>query len=169
MVIFRRTVPKLSEQALERFLLRARRVLRLGGSVNVLVTNSAELRILNRRFRGKDSSTDVLSFPADRDLRFFAGDIAISAPIAAENARRLGHPLAEEIKILALHGLLHLAGYDHERDNGQMARKEAALRQQLRLPAGLIERAEDSGALPTGTGRELRSTLRNRAKRRRSR
>jgi probable rRNA maturation factor len=66
--------------------------------------------------------------------------VAISADIARENARRLGHSAANEVKILALHGLLHLAGYDHERDAGEMARKEKRLRQQLRLEAGLIER-----------------------------
>jgi probable rRNA maturation factor len=70
----------------------------------------------------------------------FAGDVAISAEIAAQNARRLGHSLPEEIKILALHGVLHLAGYDHERDRGEMARKEEHLRKQLGLPVALIER-----------------------------
>jgi probable rRNA maturation factor len=76
-----------------------------------------------------------------------AGEIAISADIARQNAARLGHPAALEIKLLALHGILHLAGMDHERDNGEMARKEAHLRSVLRLPTGLIERGlsdEDS-------------------------
>ncbi len=70
----------------------------------------------------------------------FAGDIAISAEIAAQNAKRLGHSIAEEIQILALHGILHLAGFDHERDNGRMAGIEANLRAVLGLPVGLIER-----------------------------
>jgi probable rRNA maturation factor len=71
-----------------------------------------------------------------------AGEVAISADIARENARRMGHTAANEVKILALHGILHLAGYDHERDAGEMARKEKQLRQQLRLEAGLIERVK---------------------------
>jgi probable rRNA maturation factor len=67
--------------------------------------------------------------------------VAISADIALENSIRLGHAVSQEIKILALHGILHLAGFDHERDNGRMAREEARLRRALRLPAALIERA----------------------------
>lgn len=115
------------------------------GTVNVLVTNSSELRSLNRQFLGKDKPTDVLSFPSalvKRSKRRVAGDVAISADIARENARRLGHAVADEVKILALHGILHLAGFDHERDNGEMARKESWLRRQLKLEAGLIERAQ---------------------------
>ncbi len=69
-----------------------------------------------------------------------AGDVAISAEIAARNARKLGHSTAEEVKILTLHGILHLAGYDHEEDAGNMARREQQLRKRLGLPAGLIER-----------------------------
>ena len=69
-----------------------------------------------------------------------AGDVAISAEIAGENARRLGHSVADEVKILALHGILHLAGFDHEQDHGEMARKEIQLRRRLRLEVGLIER-----------------------------
>jgi probable rRNA maturation factor len=101
------------------------------------------LRSLNARFRGKDHATDVLSFPADVvGVNGYAGDVAISAEIAAQNARRLGHSAADEIKILTLHGVLHLAGFDHEQDRGQMARKEQRLRKQLGLPDGLIERSE---------------------------
>lgn len=114
------------------------------GSVNVLITNSQELRSLNRRFRGKDKSTDVLSFPAPhvnwRKEKPVAGELAISAEIARENASRLGHSVAEEIKVLVLHGILHLAGFDHEQDNGEMARAETRLRRQLKLETGLIER-----------------------------
>ncbi len=100
------------------------------------------MKALNRRFRGKNQATDVLSFPAEGDARkHFAGEIAISAEIAVRNAFALGHSPAEEIKILGLHGLLHLRGYDHECDNGKMARREKQLRAKLGLPAGLIERA----------------------------
>jgi len=109
---------------------------------NVLVTTSRELHQLNRRFRGKNRATDVLSFPAAPGIVGFAGDVAISAEIAAYNAGALGHTVAEEIKILALHGILHLAGYDHEKDDGVMARKEQRIRKVLGLPGGLIERTE---------------------------
>ena len=149
MVILEKSVPGLSEQGLARFALRARRAVGLRGGVNVLVAGSPQLRALNRNFRGKNQATDVLSFPAaptqgSRKRNEPAGDIAISADIAAQNAVQLGHSVAQEIKILALHGILHLAGYDHERDNGAMARQEAKLRRELRLPTGLIERAESA-------------------------
>src|ERR1700757_5099007 len=143
MVILRKPVARLTESALDRFVARARRAAGLPGTVNVLVTTSRELRLLNRRFRGQDKPTDVLSFtPAFAD-KTFAGDLAISAEIAARNARDLGHPPATEIKILALHGVLHLAGYDHETDDGRMARREQRLRKQLGLPVALIERASE--------------------------
>lgn len=145
MVTFERPVVGLTEIALVRFLGRARRAVGLRGAVNVLITSSRELRSLNHRFRGQDKPTDVLSFPAARDLpKAYAGDMAISADIASENGKRLGHSAAEEVKILVLHGVLHLAGYDHERDNGRMARKEERLRRELRLPLGLIERSHQS-------------------------
>ena len=144
LVILRKRVAGLSPSTLERFLLRARRAVRVGGIVNVLVTNSRDLRSLNLRFRDKDKATDVLSFPAPPPSRLqterLAGDLAISVDIARENADRLGHSVAEEIKILVLHGLLHLAGFDHERDDGEMVREEVRLRRQLKLEAGLIER-----------------------------
>jgi probable rRNA maturation factor len=143
MVILRKPVAALDESMLDRFLARARQAVRLRGEVTVLVTTSRELRSLNARFRGKDHATDVLSFPADVvGVNGYAGDVAISAEIAAQNARRLGHSAADEIKILTLHGVLHLAGFDHEQDRGQMARKEQRLRKQLGLPDGLIERSE---------------------------
>jgi len=133
----------LSESALDRFVTRAKRAAGVRGAVTVLVTSSLELKRLNQRFRGKDKPTDVLSFPAEMMSKGrFAGDVAISADIASKNARRLGHSPAEEVKVLTLHGLLHLAGYDHEADNGTMARKEMRLREQLRLPVALTERIE---------------------------
>jgi probable rRNA maturation factor len=148
LVILQKKVAGLSQQALERFVLRARRAVRLRGGVNVMLTSSTAIRVLNRQFRSQDKATDVLSFPL-KSMRAghgktaaLAGEIAISAEIAAQNAMRLGHSTAQEVKILALHGVLHLAGFDHERDNGRMARKESALRRQLRLPAALIERAQ---------------------------
>jgi probable rRNA maturation factor len=99
------------------------------------------MQSLNSRFRKKDIPTDVLSFPAPHNLADkISGDIAISAEIAQDNAKCLGHSGIEEIQILVLHGVLHLAGLDHERDNGEMARKEMRLRRTLGLPTGLIER-----------------------------
>ncbi|MGB2606377.1 MAG: rRNA maturation RNase YbeY [Candidatus Sulfotelmatobacter sp.] len=127
-------------------MLRAKRAVRLRDTVNVLVTNSQELRSLNRQFRGADKATDVLSFPStpatNQQTRRVAGEVAISADIARDNANLLEHSLAEEVKILALHGILHLAGFDHEHDHGEMARKESQLRRRLKLPSSLIERAQ---------------------------
>jgi len=141
-VILRKPVAGLSDTALAKFVARASRAIKLEGTVNVLVTGSSELRSLNRRFRDKDQSTDVLSFPPGPCfVNGLAGDIAISADIAKANARQLGHSAAQEIKVLALHGLLHLVGYDHESDQGVMARKERQLRRSLGLPLGLIERS----------------------------
>jgi probable rRNA maturation factor len=143
LIIFQKRVADLTELALSRFLARARRAAGLKGAVNVLVTTSAEMKSLNRRFRAKDKPTDVLSFPAGSGAqKQFAGEIAISAEIATKNARSLGHSPAEEVKILVLHGVLHLRGYDHESDHGQMAKREEQLRAQLHLPLGLIERVQ---------------------------
>jgi probable rRNA maturation factor len=147
LVILQKSVAGLTKPALTRFLTRARRAARLRGSVNVLVTSNAEMKSLNRRFRGQDKPTDVLSFPAAPDAnKEFAGDIAISAEISTQNARILGHAPVVEVKILTLHGILHLRGYDHERDQGQMARREQTLRREVNLPDGLIERAKTSAA-----------------------
>jgi probable rRNA maturation factor len=168
LVILRKRIAGLSRSTLERFLLRARRAVHLRRAVNVLVTSSDELRLLNHQFLGKDKATDVLSFPAPQSLsrgtRQIAGEVAISAEIARENARRFGHSLAEEIKILALHGVLHLAGFDHERDHGEMARKESRLRRQLKLEGGLIERSNHHpGRFPIPSDRRKSAS---RAKRR---
>jgi probable rRNA maturation factor len=108
----------------------------VAGEVDILIAGNRRLLELNRRFRGKAKATDVLSFPHSE-----GGDIAISAGIARQNARRYSHSLADELKILVLHGMLHLAGYDHESDNGHMARLEDHLRARLKLPASLIDRA----------------------------
>jgi len=147
LVIFQKRVAGLTEPALNRFIASTRRALALHGTVNVLVTSSRDMRLLNRQFRRKDTATDVLSFPAAPGLENrCVGEIAICADIAADNAKALGHPIAAEIKILALHGLLHLKGYDHETDDGRMAQREARLRHQFRLPLGLIERTNGAGS-----------------------
>lgn len=102
-------------------------------SVTCLITTDAELRRLNRQFRGKNCATDVLSFPPD--------EMAISLDRAAAQAKELGHSLDDELRILMLHGLLHLCGMDHEADSGEMRRAEIRWRKRLGLPASLIERA----------------------------
>lgn len=114
------------------------------------------MRRLNREFRGKHKSTDVLSFPAARNGKL-AGDIAISRDIARQNAKILGHSLGEEVKILLLHGLLHLAGHDHETDDGEMAELEQRLRARLKLPRGLIERA--SAGIHRGHAEKRRASV----------
>lgn len=138
MIVERRKTKELNRLAVARFAGRAQRAVGVGGTVDILLTGDAEMRQLNRRFRGKDSSTDVLSFPAPEASG--GGDIAISVARARAQAASLGHDLPTEIKVLILHGMLHLAGYDHERDRGQMLRREQKLRAELRLSAGLIER-----------------------------
>jgi probable rRNA maturation factor len=106
--------------------------------VAVALVSDRRVRALNKRYRGKDCATDVLSFPSKGDG--FLGDIVIARGVAKRQARAAGHAEATELRILALHGLLHLLGYDHERDRGEMQRVEARLRRRNGLPAGLIER-----------------------------
>jgi probable rRNA maturation factor len=135
---------------------------RTRGTVSIALVSDQRVRALNRRFRGIDRPTDVLSFPAvNRPQRAqssqrsvpqkapassvgsaakFLGDIVIARGVARRQARELGHPESTELKVLALHGLLHLLGYDHERDNGAMARLERRLRRRGGLREGLIER-----------------------------
>jgi probable rRNA maturation factor len=126
---------------LARFLRQALAASGLDGEVGVLLTGDQEIRTLNRKYRRIDKATDVLSFPAAEIAEGLAGDLVISLETALRQAGERGHPLEMEIKVLLLHGLLHLAGYDHEADNGTMHRKEARLRRELGLSAGLIERA----------------------------
>ena len=116
---------------------------RARGEVTVALISDARMRALNRVFRGQDNATDVLSFPADTPM--FLGDIAIAAGVAQRQAAEAGHSVATELRVLALHGLLHLLGYDHDRDNGQMKRLEARLRRSAGLQQGLIERGSPGG------------------------
>jgi probable rRNA maturation factor len=139
------TLHGLSAPVLTAFLRRARLATGLRGHVDVLLTTDATLRKLNRDFRGKNKATDVLSFPAPPAFADqHAGDLAISLETAARQAATYDHPLAAEVKILLLHGLLHLTGLDHETDQGEMATREALLRAELRLPLTLIERTTKS-------------------------
>jgi probable rRNA maturation factor len=129
---------------------------RARGIVTIALVSDADMRLLNRRYRRKNRATDVLSFPAaagrstaPRRRRAsglpaedgLLGDIVIARGVAAAQARSTGHTLDAELRILALHGLLHLLGYDHHRDSGQMRRLEARLLARGGLPPGLIERA----------------------------
>jgi probable rRNA maturation factor len=117
------------------------------GEVCVALVSDARMKALNRQFRGKDQVTDVLSFPSAHSTslraraRGFLGDIVIAAGVAKKQAKAAGHGLNIEIRVLTLHGLLHLLGYDHDADDGKMARVEARLRKKAGLPEGLIERA----------------------------
>lgn len=97
------------------------------------------MRALNRQFRGKDAVTDVLSFPSGE--RGFLGDIVIASGVATAQAKAAGHSVQTEVRVLALHGLLHLLGYDHDADHGRMARVEMRLRKKAGLKEGLIERS----------------------------
>jgi probable rRNA maturation factor len=120
---------------------------RARGEIALAIVSNARIRALNRQFRRKDQATDVLSFPSDapRSSRLaprFLGDIVIAAGVARRQAREAGHSYPVELKVLALHGLLHLLGYDHHdpADGGRMARLERRLRAKGGLGAGLIER-----------------------------
>jgi probable rRNA maturation factor len=175
-IIVDKSAPGVSRTALLRFLGRARKAAGLRGPVNVVLTSNREMRGLNRRFRRKDRSTDVLSFPPLAAVApRFSGDIAISVDIAAANAERFGHTIMEELQILVLHGVLHLAGHDHENDTGQMARMEERFRRQMGLADGLIGRVATGKAssrpaeLPKAKVlRETRKTEATRAPRRRT-
>ena len=123
---------------------------RARGVMTVAIVPDARVRALNRQYRKKDRATDVLSFPAvapsarrqgKAGEREFLGDVVIASGVAARQARAAGHSLRTELRVLALHGLLHLLGYDHERDDGRMARLERRLRKRGGLREGVIERA----------------------------
>ena len=112
----------------------AARALRVSGSLALVCAGDRTLQRLNRTYRGKDRPTDVLSFPAGGGEEGL-GDVLISVPTAERNARRCGRSLAQELDVLALHGFLHLIGYDHETDDGRMDRVEGRLRRRLGIPS----------------------------------
>ena len=114
------------------------------GDVALAIVSDARMRAINRDYLGHDYATDVLSFPADADVRAAhatLGDLVIARGVAERQAREAGHALSTELRVLVLHGLLHLLGYDHETDDGTMRRVEARLRRKGGLVSGLIERA----------------------------
>lgn len=155
MIVNRQRAVRVSVRNLEEFLRRARRTLRLpAGAVTVCLVTGADMARWNRAYRGKNRPTDVLSFPNSTEpvgrrgqarsrgkldeqntspdlLVEYLGDIAIAPSVARRNARRLGRNLHDEMRILILHGMLHLMGYDHETDTGQMDRRERRLRRLL--------------------------------------
>ena len=136
---FRRIPADVRPRAVRSFARRLEREVAKGGRFDCLITGDAELRRLNLSFRGKDYATDVLSFPSAGG---HLGDLAISAMRARAQAREFGHSTEDELRILMLHGVLHLLGLDHETDAGRMARVELRWRRELGLPNGLIERAQ---------------------------
>jgi probable rRNA maturation factor len=142
-VAFRRVPASLRRTPIERFARTLQKEVAKGRPFDALIAGDAELRRLNRDFRGKDYATDVLSFPAGplhSGNGDFLGDIAISLGRARAQAREFHHSIEHEVQILMLHGVLHLLGHDHETDSGAMARAEKRWRQKLGLPNGLIER-----------------------------
>jgi probable rRNA maturation factor len=143
LITFRRKPAHIDRSVLDSFAETLR--LRVAGNCefHCLISGDAELRRLNHTWRGKDYATDVLSFPGEGA---YLGDIAISLARAKVQARFRGHSVETEIRILMLHGLLHLKGMDHESDNGRMARAEQRWRRLLNLPPGLIERTEQAAA-----------------------
>lgn len=149
MIVNRQRRVRVSIQAMEKFLRSVLKRLRLpADGLTICCVSNAEMARWNRAYRGKKRATDVLSFPADaaQGLRRngngntrrranlsdgdYLGDIAIAPAVARENARRFGRSFDEEMRILILHGVLHLMGYDHETDSGQMERLERRLRRE---------------------------------------
>jgi probable rRNA maturation factor len=135
---------------------------RARGELTVAFASDARVRALNRTYRGVDKATDVLSFPQDLPLgngngaavtRPYLGDIVIARGVARRQARALAHAEATEWRVLALHGLLHLLGYDHEADTGAMRRLEQRLRRRGGLERGLIERKTPALGRRRGAGR----------------
>jgi probable rRNA maturation factor len=138
------------------------------GSLAIKIVSDREMARLNSAYRGKPQPTDVLSFPSGESgstastaprrsyVAGFAvighrltinkikhlGDIAIASGVARRQARALGHPVSVELRVLALHGILHLLGYDHERDRGEMRAVEERWRKRAGLPSGLVARAD---------------------------
>lgn len=138
LITYRRKPATLDHSSLHSFAGILRERVTRGRDFHCRITNDAELQSLNAHFLGKDYPTDVLSFPgAGPDS---LGDIAISLQRARAQAREWKHSTEVEIRILMLHGVLHLLGMDHESDSGSMRRAETRWRRTLGLPNGLIER-----------------------------
>lgn len=148
--------------ALRSYVKGMKRSLRMGrGSFNVCFVNDREIRRLNARYRGNPRPTDVLSFPwqeasgtshhkiSPKDFRNFLGDVVISVDTARRNAHLEGHSTLHELRWLILHGVLHLLGYDHERDGGKMTRLELSLREQLGIAGSRVSRTFNRPSKPS--------------------
>ncbi len=138
-ITYRRKPASLDLESLESFAQTLRAEIARKGDFHCRITNDEELQTLNKRFLRKNYPTDVLSFPSNFDGEL--GDIAISIDRTRAQAKEWGHSVEDELRILMLHGVLHLTGLDHETDDGRMKRTELRWRRKLGLPAGLIERA----------------------------
>jgi len=147
LLIFAVRTPGVDRRALRQFASRLMEETAGGRPFCCRITTDKEVRELNRRFRGEDRPTDVLSFPSG-DALGSLGDIAIAWPYASRQAALIGHPPETELRILLLHGLLHLLGHDHETDGGRMRRLEERWRRRLGLPCGLTARASRREAAP---------------------
>lgn len=139
-LLFARPTPRIGRTALRTFAETLRRDLCGGRSFTCLLTGDQELRRLNRQFLGRAYPTDVLSFPSGQPIGPL-GDVAISLERAKAQAAEHGHRIEQEVRVLLLHGVLHLLGHDHEADQGQMLALESEWRRTYGLPGGLIERA----------------------------
>lgn len=146
-ILFQRVRGRLDRKLLRQFAAILREEVTAGRPFCCLLADDRELRRLNRDFLGKNCATDVLSFPGQIGMGESLGagplgDVAISVERAKEQAAEFGHSTEDEIRILMLHGVLHLLGMDHKTDRGRMARTERRWRRKLGLRAGLIDRAE---------------------------
>ena len=151
MIVNRQRRVRIPVKALDKFAEQARGALRLPKeSFTVCLVTDREIARWNRAYRGKKGPTDVLSFRDEPEpkrggrkklprttkrsaARGYLGDIAIAPSVARRNARRFGRTFEDEMRVLVLHGILHLMGYDHEADTGQMDRRERRLRRALGL------------------------------------
>jgi probable rRNA maturation factor len=140
-LLFERSTPRIGRTALRAFADTLRRDICAGRTFTCLLTGDKELRRLNKQFLGHHYATDVLSFPSGEPIGPL-GDIAISLERAKAQAAEHGHKIEQEVRILMLHGVLHLMGLDHEADQGEMRQAESRWRQAYGLPGGLIERAD---------------------------
>jgi probable rRNA maturation factor len=144
LILYRRAGSSLPRRDIRVFADKLRDQVTGGRPFTCMITDDSELERLNRMFLGKDYPTDVLSFPSTGPGPL--GEIAISVQRAAEQAGKYGHEVLDEVRILMLHGVLHLLGMDHEGDHGSMARAERRWRQIFHLPDGLIERTRSKKA-----------------------
>lgn len=164
-LINRQDAAVVSTASLKTFTRRLKQRMKLGKrGFTICLMGDAEIRRLNRSFRGNDKATDVLSFPwvgrvatSGRNKPIFLGDIAISVETATRNARREGHSALNEIRWLILHGVLHLLGYDHATDNGEMTRLELEVRDELRVGGKSKSNSNGKRQIANGKDKDTRA------------